>query len=182
MKKYFLFMIATIVFSCDECEMESIFDDIGFYGIGTALINGSSWKGKTGVFKSKVYCEPDTCISLLILHYNSNMELRSKILVDQIPLTTGIFAFNKIEPPYADTTYRLTYSEYAEDGDVITGYYKLAYADPEFYIDIKELNKVTGDIRGNFKAKVVRDTAFIGPLPDTINIENGEFFGKINWK
>ncbi|MEP7198094.1 MAG: hypothetical protein ABI851_16370 [Saprospiraceae bacterium] len=179
MKKYLLIVIATLVFSC---EKDSIFDEIGFYGEGTATLNGILLKGKTGVFKSKEYCSPDTCISILILHYNESNELRGKILMNFIPLKKGKYLFNPIEPSFLDTLYRITYSEFTSDGDVVTGRYSLKESDPSYFLEILELNKQSGDIRGKFQAKVVRDTAFIGTIPDTIVIEDGNFYGKINWK
>ena len=180
MKKYILCLFVLLVFACQK--EAPIFDKLGFYGEGSATLNGTAWKGKTGVFKSRSYCAPDTCISIFILHYNEANELRGKVLVDQVPLKKGKFQLNPIEPSFLDTLYRFTYSEFAYDGDVVTGRYKLAYPDSSYYINIQELNKQTGDISGKFRAKVVRDTSFIGSVPDTIDIENGSFYGKINWK
>ncbi|MBK8956816.1 MAG: hypothetical protein IPM34_14860 [Saprospiraceae bacterium] len=175
-----------LILAVSSCEKDDIFDDIGFYGEGTALLNGVEWKGKTGIFPLNdprfVNCLPDTCISILIQKYNDIGELRSKVLLNKVPLRLGKFQFNPIEPSFLDTIYRITYSEFTSDGDVVTGIYSLKEADSSYFLEIIELNKQSGDIRGKFRAKVVRDTAFIGTFPDTINIEDGNFYGKINWK
>lgn len=183
MRKCLFLIIFLVIYSCDK---EDIFDDIGFYGEGKAEIKGNTWKGKTGVFPltDPRYnnCLPDTCISILIQQYNESQELRSKILIHFVPLKLGKFQFNPIEPSFLDTTYRFTYSEFTSDGDVVTGRYKLTNPDSSYFVNIQELNRQTGDIRGMFRARVVRDTSFIGPYPDTIIIENGSFYGKINWR
>ncbi len=188
MKKF----IILLIFAFTACEKDDIFDDIGFYGEGTALLNGVEWKGKTGVFAlldSKLKnCLPDTCIGVLIQHYNNANELRSKILIDFVPLKLGKFQLNLKPNKFdqfgfqLDTTFQFSYHEYTSDGDVVTGYYKLINSDPDYYLNVQELNRHTGDIRGIFRARVVRDTSFIGTFPDTITIENGSFYGKINWK
>ncbi len=182
MKKF----IILLIFAYVACQKDDIFDDIGFYGEGTALLNGVEWKGKTGIFPLNdprfVNCLPDTCISILIQKYNDIGELRSKVLFHKIPLKIGLYLFNPIEPSFLDTFYRISYSEFTSDGDVVTGRYSLKEADSSYFLEIIELNKQSGDIRGKFHAKVVRDTAFIGTFPDTITIENGNFYGKINWK
>jgi hypothetical protein len=165
-----------------SCAKDNIFDEIGFFGEGNAKLNGEIWKGKTGVFKSRNYCTPDTCIGILLYKYNAFGELRGKILIDYVSLKIGKFQLNPIEPFYLDTFNRISYSEFTSDGDVVTGTYILKNPSPDYYIEIKELNKQNGDIRGSFRAKVVRDTSFIGKFPDTINIEDGNFYGRINWR
>jgi len=175
-------IILILILAVSSCEKDDIFDGIGFYGEGTAILNGVGWNGKTGVFPSKNYCAPDTCIGILIQKYNDIGELRGKILIDYVSLKVGKFQLNPIEPWYLDTFYRISYHEFTADGDVITGDYSLKLSDPNYYLEILELNRHTGDIRGKFSAKVVRDTAFIGSFPDTITIKDGNFYGKINWK
>ncbi len=104
------------------------------------------------------------------------------MLLHKVPLKLGRFQLNPIEPSFLDTFYRISYSEFSSDGDVVTGGYSLKDPDSTYFLEILELNKHSGDIRGKFRTKVVRDTAFIGTIPDTITIENGNFYGKINWK
>lgn len=53
-----------------SCAKDATFDEIGFFGEGLAKLNDKDLKGKTGVFKSRDYCTPDTCIGILIYKYN----------------------------------------------------------------------------------------------------------------
>lgn len=178
--KYIIYAILLVLIY--SCEKNATFDELGFFGEGLAKLNGKDWKGKTGVFKSRNYCAPDTCIGILIYKYNEFGELRGKILIDYVSLKIGRFQLNPIEPFYLDTFNRITYSEFVSDGDVVSGTYILKNPKPDYYIEINELNKQNGNIRGSFRAQVVRDTSFIGKFPDTINIEEGSFYGRVNWK
>lgn len=182
MKKILIIYIAFILVCCKK---ESIFDEKGYFGEGTAKINGKEWSGKTGVIKAKKYCEPDSCIAISLVNYNEQGFLRGIITIDQVALKTGKFQFNP-SPYNKDTLYRISFGEFADDGDVGSSPHRLMVADPNAYLEIESLNKQTGDIRGNFsKVKLARTDIgvglFHGTYPDTIYLEEGKFYGKINW-
>ena len=175
---YKLLTILTIL----SCEKNSIFDDDGFYGEGKAKLDEVEWKGSTGIFKAKKYCFPDTCVAILVEGYNKTRSVRSKIIINQVFLKTGKFYFNPIYPTFKDTLYRFSYHEFS--GDAVVGVYNIIEADSNNYVEIKELNLKTGDVRGIFQARVISDSSWPsnGSIPDTIDITNGSFYGKINWK
>ena len=104
---------------------------------------------------------------------------------------TGIFKAKKyyfpdtcvgIYPTYLDTLYNFSYQEFK--GDAALENYSIIEADSNNYVEIKELNMKTGDVRGSFQARVISDSSWPsnGSIPDTIDITNGSFYGKINWK
>jgi len=178
-KTIFLLLTLTFLF----CKKESLFDSHGFYGEGSAKINGEDWKGKTGVFDAGKYCKTDSCFSIVMYKYNEFGQLKGKIVIGRIALKVGKFQFNP-EPVYNDTSYTISFGEYHVD-DVASTPHRLFEADPNCYFEIKELNKETGDISGTFRAKLVRKdidpSIFDGKYPYTITIEDGNFFGNINW-
>jgi len=183
MKKPLFFLL--ILFSLTTCRKDSVFDEHGFYGEGTALMSGVPWSGKTGVFfKTGVwadFCYPDTCIAIKILHSNQNGELRGDITLDHVPLRTGRQTLNYAWPTHEDVFCKLIYSEWVADGDVTTGGYYVFEQNDDNYLDIAELNLKTGDISGKFQATIVRDKFWTpaGQQPDTIWITEGTFKGKI---
>lgn len=166
------------------CQKESIFDEYGFYGEGTAWLNGNPWNGITGVFRAKRFCEPDTCVAVKLLYINQSGALRGDITLDFIPLQTGKYALGYTSPTWEDVRYKLTYSTWASDGDVLTGIYDIFEQNDENYVEITELNRKTGDIKGRFQAVVVRDSLWTlsGATPDTIRITDGSFYGRIFWQ
>ena len=170
------------IMSILSCEKNSIFDNDGFYGEGKARLDEVEWKGSTGIFKAKKYCFPDTCVAILVEGYNKARSVRSKILIDQVFLKTGKFYFNPIYPTYLDTLYNFSYQEFK--GDAVLENYSIIEADSNNYVEIKELNMKTGDVRGSFQARVISNSGWPsnGSIPDTIDITNGSFYGKINWK
>lgn len=176
-----IFLLLTLTFL--YCKKESLFDSRGLYGEGSAKINGEEWIGKTGVFDAGKYCKTDSCFSIVMYKYNELGQLRGKIVIKRIALKVGKFQFNP-EPVYNDTSYTISFGEFHDDGDVASAPHRLFAADPNYYFEIKELNNNTGDISGNFRAKLVRKdidpSIFNGNYPDTITIEDGKFFGKIN--
>ncbi len=176
-----LYILLTII-SILSCEKNSIFDDHGFYREGKARLDDVEWKGNTGIFKAKKYCFPDTCVGIVIEGYNEARSVHSNIIIDQVFLKTGKFYFNPINPTYKDTLYKFSYHEFS--GDVVVGIYNIIEADWNNYVEIKELNLKTGDVRGIFQARVISDSSWPsnGSIPDTIDITNGSFYGKINWK
>ncbi len=176
-----MYILLTII-SILSCEKNSIFDDDGFYGEGKARFDDVEWKGNTGIFKAKKYCFPDTCVGIVIDGYNEARSVRSNIIINQVFLKTGKFYFNPIYPTFKDTLYRFSYHEFS--GDAVVGVYNIIEADSNNYVEIKELNLKTGDVRGIFQARVISDSSWPsnGSIPDTIDITNGSFYGKINWK
>ena len=179
-KTIFLLLTLTFLF----CKKESLFDSHGFYGEGSAKINGEEWIGKTGIFDAGKYCKTDSCFAIVLYKYNELGQLRGTIVIDRIALKVGKFQFNP-EPVYNDTSYSISFGEFHDDGDVASVPHRLFEADPNYYLEIKELNNETGDISGTFRAKLVRKdidpSIFNGKYPDTITIEDGNFFGNINW-
>lgn len=170
------------VFLLVACKNEHVFDENGFYGEGTALFNGNPWSGETGVFIAKHFCSPtDTCYSIKLLHYNQKGELRGDITFDLIPLELGRHTFNYTWPTWKEVKNRLNYSTWASDGDVTTGGYHVYEQNDDNYVELTEVNLLTGEVRGNFQAVVVRDTFWTptGLQPDTIRISDGSFYGKI---
>lgn len=166
------------------CKKDSIFDEYGFYGEGSAMLNGKPWKGITGVFPKKNFCSPgDTCLAISLLYYNDHGALRSIITFDVIPLNLGKHTINYVWPTWEEIEYRLIYSEYVFDGDVTTGGYHVYEQNDANYLNLTELNVQTGDVRGEFQAVVVRDSMWTpaGYAPDTIRITDGSFYGKIYW-
>ena len=181
MKKTIILLL-TITFL--YCKKESLFDSHGLYGEGSAKINGEEWIGKTGIFDAGKYCKTDSCFAIVLYQYNELGQLRGKIVIDRIALKVGKFQFNP-EPVFIkDTSYSISFGEFHDDGDVASVPHRLFEADPNYYLEIKELNNETGDISGNFRANLVRNAGdpsiFHGNYPDTITIEDGKFFGKIN--
>ncbi|MBK8643710.1 MAG: hypothetical protein IPN15_16335 [Saprospiraceae bacterium] len=176
-----LYILLTII-SILSCEKNSIFDNDGFYGEGKAKLDEVEWKGNTGIFKAKKYCFPDTCVGIVIDGFNEARSVRSNIIINQVFLKTGKFYFNPIYPTFKDTLYRFSYHEFS--GDAVVGVYNIIEADSNNYVEIKELNMKTGDVRGSFQARVISNSDWPsnGSLPDTIDITNGSFYGKINWK
>jgi hypothetical protein len=183
MKNSLFFLL--LLFSFTTCRKESVFDEHGFYGEGSAKLNGVSWTGKTGVFFKKGvwadFCYPDTCIAVKILHYNQNGELRGDITLNHVPLHTGKQTLNYAWPTSKDVLCAFSYSEWASDGDVITGGYDVFEQNDNNYLNITELNLKTGDISGKFQATVVRHEFWTpaGQQPDTVRITEGTFKGKI---
>lgn len=174
--------ILLLIISTLSCEKNSIFDEFGYYGEGKVILNDIEWKGKIGVFKAKKYCFPDTCVAIIIEGYNESRAVLSKIVIDQVFLKTGRFLLNPIYPSYNDTLYKLSYVEFI--GDMAFSAYSIIQADSNNYIEIKELNMKTGDIKGSFQARVISNTSWPGngSIPDTIDIKDGSFYGRINWK
>lgn len=183
MKNQLIFLL--LLLSLTTCRKDSIFDEDGFYGEGSAKLNGMPWSGKTGVFfKTGVwadFCYPDTCIAIHLFHRNQNGELRGKITLDHVPLHIGKQTLNYAWPVSEDVLCALSYSEWASDGDVVTGDYSVFEQNEDNYLDITDLNLKTGDISGKFQATVVRHEFWTpaGQQPDTIRITEGTFKGKI---
>ena len=183
MKKtmFFLLLLLPLI----TCRKDHIFDEHGFYGEGTALMNGVPWSGKTGVFfKTGVwadFCYPDTCVAIHLFHRNQNGELRGKLTLNHVPLRTGKQTLNYTWPLSKDVLCQLSYSIFTSDGDVIIGDYSVFEQNDDNYLDITELNLKTGAINGKFQATVVRDSfwTFPGHQPDTIRITDGTFWGRI---
>jgi hypothetical protein len=163
------------------CRYDSIFDEYGFYGEGTAKMNGQTWGGKAGIFPSTDWCKTDTCIAIKILRSNSEGFLRNDLTFDHIPLKKGRKTFNYRWSVYKDALYKLTYSEWGSDGDVITGGYYVYEQNDENFLEITHLDLKTGDIRGIFQATVVRGSSWtpLGRQSDTIRIRDDSFYGKI---
>ena len=187
-----IIIILFVILGISSCKKDSVFDDFGFYGEGTALVNKVEWKGKTGIFPKNNplfnNCLPDTCFSLLIINENKYDGTTNNILIDRFFLKVGKFQFNKqrydpIAQMYIDTTFSFSYGTSIAGGEIVTGLYRLVKTDINNYFEIKEFNKFTGDIKGSFKARVVRDlfSTASGAIPDSLDIENGSFYGKINW-
>ncbi len=175
---YFLMLLGLVI----GCTKDSIFDEYGFYGHGYAKLNGKDWNGKTGVFPKKFFCGPtDSCVAIKMHYLNEHGALRGDLTFDFVPLTTGKFTLNYVWPTYEDIRYKIIYSKYISDGDVITGGYHVFEQNDENYIEITGLNLEKGDISGSFQAVVVRDSFWVpqGYLPDTIRITEGSFYGKI---
>ncbi len=183
MKNQLIFLLLLFVFT--TCRKDSVFDEHGFYGEGTALMNSAPWSGKTGVFfKTGVwadFCSPDTCIAIKIQHKNQNGELRGDLTLNHVPLRTGRQTLNYVWPTHGDVFCKLTYSEWVADGDVTTGGYFVFEQNDDNYLEITGINLKTGDISGMFQATVVRDSfwTFAGYQPDTIRITEGTFKGRI---
>jgi hypothetical protein len=175
-----LFSFALLFYTCKK---EPIFDEYGFSGEGTAMLNGTPWKGVAGIFPTSVFCKPDTCIAIKLLYYEADA-LRGDITINHIPLSTGKKTLNYIWPRYAQINNKIGYGEFTSDGDVITGSYYVYEQNDANFVDITELNLETGDVRGSFQAVVVRDSFWTadGAIPDTIRITNGSFYGKIYWE
>ena len=175
------FFVALLVIACKK---DFVFDEYGYYGEGTAYLNGQPWSGLTGIFPTKNYCEPDTCIGVKLLYYNQNGALRGDITIDDIPLVVGKHTLNYIWPTWEDIAYRLIYTKFTSDGDVVTGTYHVFEQSNDNFLNITEINVRTGDIKGGFQAVVVRDSLWtpLGQKPDTIKITDGSFYGKIYWE
>lgn len=181
LKVFLLIIILNINYACKK---ENNFDPDGYYGEGTALLNGKPYKGKVGIFNSNNLCKPDTCIGINIDYFNEYGEKRGDITIDIVFLKTGKFQLGYVYPfwtPYGP--YSLTYGELAGDGDVVTGVYFTFQKDSANWLNIKKLDLKSGEISGDFQATVVRAVSFTpkGQIPDTIKITNGSFLGKINW-
>ncbi len=178
MKKVLIFLL--FGFALTTCR-KSIFDEGGFYGEGSARMNGKAWTGKAGIFMTDVFCKTDSCIAVKLLYLNAQGLLRGDITLDHIPLRTGRQTLNYIWPNHARTFCQLTYSEYIDDGDVTTGGYFVFEQNPDNYVEITGINYSTGGVSGKFQATVVRDSlwTFPGYKPDTIRIREGVFFGRI---
>ena len=183
MKNQLIFLL--LLLSLTTCRKDSVFDEHGFYGKGSAKLNGVPWSGKTGVFfKTGVwadFCYSDTCIAIHFFHRNQYGELRGKITLDHVPLHTGRHTLNYAWPVSEDVLCALSYSEWVSDGDVVTGDYSVFEQNDDNYLDITDLNLKTGDISGKFQATVVRHEFWTpaGQQPDTIRITEGTFTGKI---
>lgn len=179
-----------IVFICIllSCQKEeSIFDELGFYGEASANINGMEWKGKTGIFPNidPQYrnCLPDTCINILMKHFNEEGLLRSELYLNFTLSEKEKYILNPIPTENLDTLPSFTYSEYISDGDVVSGFYTQVLPDTSSYLEITKLNRTNWDISGRFNARVVKIPLLVpaGEVPDTIEIDNGTFYGRINW-
>jgi hypothetical protein len=179
MKKPLFFLL--LLLSLTTCRKDSVFDEHGFYGEGSAKLNGVPWTGKTGVFFTDVFCQPDSCIAINLYNRNESGALRGKITFNHVPLRTGRQTLNYVWPLSKDVLCTLSYSEFTSDGDVITGDYSVFEQNDDNYLDISELNLKTGNISGKFQATVVRDSfwTFAGHHPDTIWIMEGAFKGRI---
>ena len=179
MKNPLFFLL--LLLSLTTCRKDSIFDVYGFYGEGSAKLNDIPWTGKTGVFFTDVFCKPDSCIGIVLIHRNQYGELRGKITLDHVPLHAGRQTLNYAWPVSEDVLCALSYSEWASDGDVVTGDYSVFEQNDDNYLDITDLNLKTGDISGKFQATVVRHEFWTpaGQQPDTIRITEGTFIGKI---
>ena len=169
------------LFSFTTCRKDHIFDEHGFYGAGSAKLNGMPWTGKTGVFFTDVFCQPDSCIAINLYHRNESGALRGKLTLDHVPLRVGRQTLNYAWPLSTDVPCKLSYSLFTSDGDVIIGDYSVFEQNDDNYLDITELNLKTGAINGKFQAIVVRDSfwTFPGHQPDTIRIVEGTFWGRI---
>ncbi len=169
-------------------KKESIFDEHGFYGDGIALLNGIEWKGKTGIF-SRIdpdfrNCLPDTCIGISIIKRSEEGFLRNEISISSLLLAKGrtLFDTGYVNSKY-DTITRISYGEYTGDGELVSSSYSLVKPDSNNYIEIIELNRQTWDIKGIFRARVVKSPILVptGGIPDTIDIEEGSFYGRVKW-
>jgi len=178
MKKSLFFL--SFLLSLVTCQKD-VFDEHGFYGEGRAKLNGLDWTGKTGVFFTDVFCQPDSCIAINLYHRNEGGALRGKLTLNHVPLRTGRQTLNYTWPLSTDVPCQLSYSLFTSDGDVIIGDYSVIEQTDDNYLDITVLNLVAGDISGKFQATVVRDSfwTFAGHQPDTIRITEGTFWGKI---
>ncbi len=183
MKKFPI--LSLLFFVCIfSCGKENVFDKYGTYGEGSALLNGISYTGTVGTLVSFNICKPDTCIGINILHQNKYGEARETITFSIVPLKVGKFLIPYSIPGELDySNYRFSYSRFAEDGDVIAGFYKTYQPDTANWVNFKKLDLKTGDFEATFQATVVSAENFtpLGAIPDTIRITNGKFFGKINW-
>lgn len=183
MKKVNIFILAICIF-CTNCTKESIFDQKGYFGQGTALLNNNPYSGNVGVFFNTYQCFPDTCITLKIVYSNQFGEKRKDITIGKMPLKTGKFQINYSPfSPFVYGYYTMTYSELSDEGDVLTGLYRPYQLDTANWINIRKLDVKTGDIEGEFQASVLRSPGLTpsGEIQETVKIKEGKFFGKINW-
>lgn len=179
MKK--LLVLVLLVLALSTCRKEEGFDEYGFFGEGTAYLNGAAWSGKTGVFFTDVFCAPDSCIGIKLLYRNKNGYLRGDITLNHVPLQVGRQTLNYAWPVSQDVYCALSYSTWADDGDIVTGDYSVFEQNDSNYLEILELNLKTGDISGRFQAAVARHEFWTpaGQVPDTIRITEGVFRGRI---
>ncbi len=159
------------------CKKDSLFDEYGYYGEARAKLNGVPWTGNPSIFFPALLCRPDSCIAIDILQFNKRGELRSDITIDDVPMRLGRQTLN----PGWDVLCSLSYSEFADDGCVLTGIYSVSGQSDDNYVDITQLDLKTGDISGKFQATVVREEFWTprGYEPDTIRITEGTFRGRI---
>jgi len=184
----FIFIAIVIILLC-QCTKESLFDEYGGYGKAQATTNGKSWNATPRILLDSRYL-PDSFITIQLNNGDIHAK-KSEIYFSKVPLKTGHYLFN----PYNfnpnsfkyDTICGISAADLSGGGGeyTIIGYYLLQTpSDSSNYLDIKELNLKTGDIKGSFRARLTMDSAWTWPgiPPDTLLIENGSFYGKIYWK
>jgi len=194
--KNILFITTLFCFSFVSCkkDQEGLFDQWGHYkyGYGNMTINGRSIAAKKILFgrKEKWNPEEDTVFLFEMQIFTQNDELREVFGVRNLRPKIGKYFFPKIEvdslghPDFANDAilYKPGFAFFGADGDVVEGSYSHPWVDSNSYVEITELNIATGDVKGNFKAKMLKLKDFsLASLPDTIYITEGSFSTKIAW-
>lgn len=179
MRKILFFLTMAVFFV--HCKKESDFDEFGYSGKGTALLNRMYWSGSSYFFPNASTCAPDTCITIGF-HYFENGYVCGNISIQYVPLSVGKKKLG-YAPNFEKVNNKFLYST-IEGGDLVTGIYQIYEESEDNFVDITAYNAETGDIKGSFQATVVMISAFTpqGAVPDTIRITNGDFYGKVYWE
>ncbi len=171
-----------IALSVATCKKDSVFDENGYYGEGTATINGWAWHGTNlmiGDDKAPEGLNLDNCLNIRIAQKSPDGLLLSTITFSYISPNMGSRTLNYVSPGWNPIVNRIIASEW--DDDVLLGtYYVFEQSDSNF-LDITDLNWETGDVKGHFQATLIRDSSWVAPgqTADTLRIRNGSFYGKI---
>ena len=173
--KYCIILLALILYSCSKT-----FDDYGYYGEGSAMLNNLIFEGKTKTVYNVGFCYPDSCLAIII---NNNYGIGLKqgdILINFLPRKIGKFELRPEVSEVSDHLYQFSY--WVMNGDEFIGSYHIYDKDTSNWVIINKLNFKTGEVSGSFQAKVERDPYWqsLGYPLDTIIFKNGKFYGKVN--
>ncbi len=161
--------------------------DMGFPGIGSALINGTEWNGRAGVFRQNSSpCDLDTCISIIIGHIVDSTQFTTKMSFNYVSLKKQKVLLNRLpSDPFIYVPNYFLYNESIIDGDIILliATYQVAEGDTNSYLEITDFDVKTGAIEGRFEVTAIESLSPSqqGEIPDTIRITDGWFSSTIEW-
>lgn len=179
--KYYLFIF--LIITTITCKKDDPYN--GYYsGTGSALLNNYSFNGLTRSERSlSNYCYLD-CLDISITYFNEQGYDRIKIAIYSVPIQPGKYILGYQKEPWLNNyKNKFIVYTYGADGDVLLSFYHIYEDNPENWIKIDKIDYDNGDIQGSFQAKVAIHEYDIasGSKPDTLNIVNGSFNGKINF-
>jgi hypothetical protein len=175
-----LLFIGLLPFSC---RYDSVFDEQGFSGEGSAIKNGVYWGTKLLVVPKNNFCNPDTCIAIHLRSYNENGTPTSYLNIDFVEPKVGKRTLNYTASIFERIDHKVDYGVFSSEGHVAIGGYHVFEQTSRNYVEITQINLETGYIKGVFQMDVVRDSFWTpsGSIPDTIRFTNGKFEGRIYW-